>query len=136
MHLRLFIADDINQLADSKPLLIGVYTDDILILNVPEVAPQDVPFALANLGLVASVTQCVPGSHSASVSILSPSGEPAWQLPELRFEASPMGSANILLRTGPIAVRESGEFSFRIRANDQELAYPFEIRIQRVPLPR
>ena len=50
MDVFLYVADDIQPLADSKTLMVGVFTDRVVTLNIPKDAPvrpsADTPIAM------------------------------------------------------------------------------------------
>jgi len=86
VKLILYIADEFKTLEGGKTLAIGLFTDRVVVLNVPSNIPaptREVPYGIP-LGLLACVMDTPATELTGSVSITPPSGSPLMSVPNVQ----------------------------------------------------
>ena len=130
MTLHLYIADDIQSLQDGKTLMVGVYTDRVVLVNVPRgfVHDPDAPLASSKLCFLVNVSDLVPGAHTVSLTIEGPSGQRRKQIgDERRFEIQPKSSANFVAALSPFAIKKFGICNLIVVLDGNTHHLPFEL---------
>ena len=137
MKLQLLVADTIETLASGKMVLLGVYTDRVIVLELPPDLPDppvsDHPVGL-DLAFLVTITEIEPGSHTAQLKFLDPDGRPVHEpRPGVQVVAPELGGLNILMRRVPMPVRRLGVHKVIVTVDDdEELTASFELR-RKVP---
>lgn len=134
MKLLLYVADEFKTLEGGKTLAVGLFTDRVVVLNVPKDVPEpttELPYGIP-LGLLA----CVVGSPIEEVhgtaAITPPSGQPAMPAAKISGRAPGAGAMNFLFRFDPFLMTGAGVYTLTVALEGFEpLSETFELRVQR-----
>jgi hypothetical protein len=134
MQATLFVADDIQSLAEGKTLMVGVFTDKVVILNVPPEAidklSHGMPIGLGALSLMFTITDIAPGTYLGSPHITLPDGNPSPnKLAPAEFSVPKGGAANLLLKLQPFIVPAAGKYIVAVDVDGQTVSADFEVRL-------
>jgi hypothetical protein len=135
MKMLLYVADDVKTMEGGKTMAIGLFTDRVVILNIPASAPaptQEVPFGVP-LTLLACVMDLPATELTGTAKITPPSGIPL--MPEQSFQAKGEigGSTNIQMRFEPFLLSSEGVYTLNLRFDGfEQLSETLELRIKRV----
>lgn len=138
MHMQLLIADHFDTLASGKVLAVGLFTDRVVLLNVPADAADpspEVPFGI-DLGLLITLSDTPPGPMAGEISIHPPGSLPPVAV--LRFTGIGVAAgyaANVMTKLQPLLVPCPGIFAVHLKLGDDVWSETFEVRVQRQPLP-
>lgn len=134
MHATLYVADDIQSLADGKTLMVGVYTDRVLVMNVPpdaiEAVSQGTFIGLATLALMVTISDIEPGEHIAVPRIALPDGRPSPnQIDSAPFSVPVGGAANLLFKLQPFFISGAGRYTLTVEVGGSPVSADFEVRL-------
>lgn len=134
MQATLYVADDIQSLAEGKTLMVGVFTDRVVVLNVPpetvEMVNKGTPLGLAALALMFTITDIEPGEHVGAPRITLPNGEPSPnQVEPSPFSVPKGGAANLLLKFQPFFVIGAGKYDVTVEVDGVPVSADFEVRV-------
>lgn len=138
MEALLYVADDIKSLADQKTLMVGVYTDRVLVVHVPKDDPTpslDIPIALMKLSLMLTVIGLTPGVYEAQPVLTLPDGSPSPnRINPAPFSVQPGGAANLLFELTPFIVPMAGKYKLGITVDGAQgsVESTFEVRFEKV----
>ena len=136
MKIEFYLADFIETLVSGKLVAVGLFTDRVILLNVPFDVPdasKDAPYAF---NLSAALCPLVePGDHSLSVAVEYPGGDRGPTAPPQSFTTLPGRRINIVVPMNPLLVPMAGEFALIATVDGKETRLPFELRVQRLPRP-
>lgn len=133
-RVRFFIADDIR--ADGKkPMIIGLLTDDIVGIEIPENHPEPSsanPIILQSLAILISFINC-HGPFEAKASLYRPDGAAAFEHHKLdgwiTSDAPAIkGNINFILKFIPFGISQFGQYRFSVTLDDQEYNYDFTVK--------
>ena len=134
MQATLYVADDIQSLAEGKTLMVGVFTDRVVVLNVPpdarEMVNKGEPIGLASLSLMFTITGLDAGEYVGTPQITLPNGEPSPNQAEPSpFSVPKGGAANLLLRFQPFFVVGAGRYDVTVAVDGVSVSADFEVRL-------
>lgn len=134
MQATLYVADDIQSLADGKTLMVGVFTDRVVVLKAPpdvlETVSKGTPIGLAALSLMFTITGLEPGEHVSAPRITLPNGEPSPnQVAPGPFSVPKGGAANLLLKLQPFFVIGPGKYDVTVEVDGVPVSADFEVRL-------
>lgn len=136
MRLQLLIADHFDTLANGKVVALGLFTDRVVVMNLPAdmAAPTvEMPFGL-DLGLLLTLSDTVLNGADAEVSIHPPGGLPSVAVIRMAgLSVNPGASANLLTKLQPLIIPCPGVYEVQVKVGGQVMTDSFEVRI--VPLP-
>lgn len=136
MQLHLLIADHFETLASGKVLAVGLFTDRVVVMQVPAEEPDPspkVPYA-TDLGLLLTLSDAPATQLEVEVRILPPGGGQAVGIaPFGGLRITGGHSVNILTKLKPMLVPQAGVFTVEAQVGDETLRASFEIRIHRLP---
>ena len=139
MKLLLYVADEFKTLEGGKTLAVGLFTDRVVVLNVPRNVPPpsaELPYGIS-LGLVACLLELPAAELNASGSITTPTGPSAMSLHEIKVKGVVGGSANLQMRFDPFLVSAPGTYTLTLSfAGFPPLSESFEFRIEPVDEPQ
>ena len=133
MKALLYVADNFQSLQDGKVLAVGLYSDKVVILNIPIDAPEPsskLPFGIS-LGLLVCLLDLPAEDVSGNISILPPSGHALVSPMTFAVPAQAGRSANIVLALNPFLVSEPGLYQVVVDIADVRISESFEIRMSR-----
>lgn len=139
MNLILYVADEFKQLEGGKTLAVGLYTDRVVILNVPGSGPNpspELPYGIP-LGLLACLTEVPSASQSCTVTIEPPTGAALMRMENVPVKSTVAGgSANLVMGFQPFLMSEAGTYTVALQfENGERLTETFEIRIMKAIEP-
>lgn len=136
MHCDLFLADLFDTMQSGKTLAVGLYTDRVVILNIPHDAPdfQKVPYGIT-LSVLACLSQLAPGAHSVELALENEAGETlGWFNSKLlKIDVEAGRTANCLVKFDPFLVTYEGAHYFVTKIGAEVQRVPFWIRLNRLP---
>lgn len=140
--VRFFIAEDIRQEINNKVSLFGLYTDSILVVNLPDDAQvsSEKPLVLEGIAVLVTVSRPA-GTYKVSGQLEgSPvAGEEPRTIPifpEETIELPIGGSANLICRIKPFVTQSFGMKTVRMFVDGVPFEFPFEVRDGRQLLPQ
>lgn len=141
MEIKYYIADEIREEKSGKPMLIGLYPDNVILINVPE-DPQSNPgnldfsYQLNKLSFLINFRDetDAPTTLSVDLEYFRPNniliGEKQRVPP---FQLEPGKSTSLIIESSPFIVYESGDHYFRITINGTETYdCKFIVRINKI----
>ena len=134
MEATLYVADDIQLLADGKTLMVGVYTDNVLVLQVPPQVISEVslerPIGLAALALMFTITDIAAGEHTGAPRITLPDGRPSPnQINVAPFVVAAGGAANLLFKLQPFLISGAGVYHVTVDVDGTPVDSTFHVRL-------
>lgn len=138
MKLALFVADEFKALEGGKTLAVGLFTDRVVVLNVPRDVPapsQEGPYGM-RLGLLACLLDLPKSELTATVTIQPPSGPTRMKVDSVSVKGLVGGSTNLLFQIEPFLVTGAGNYTLVLDLDGVErLSETFELRVNRVDDP-
>ncbi len=136
MKAKFFMADDIRQEASGKFTIIGLYADDVMILNAPAGTPaptRELTITLPRkICFLVNLSDIDTGKYPASAEIVPPDGgEPqvTVSIPE-GIVVDENRSANIISEVDFFPISGNGIYNWRMKIGEFEaLDIPFELRL-------
>lgn len=137
MEVFIYVADDIQVLAGGKTLLVGLYPDRVVVVQVPKDPPfkpsADTPIGISSLSLMLTVVGLEPGELRVTPRMLLPDGSPSPQQPTPnRVTVVPDGSANLIFKLTPFLVTQGGQYKLLVEIGGKVIEASFEVRIVEV----
>jgi hypothetical protein len=136
MHLRIHIADHFDTLATGKVLAVGLFSDRVVLLNLPADAPEptsEIPFAF-DLDLLITLTGPIAEPSACDIRILAPGmAQPVAHLHMPSLQIAGGSSTNITSKLRPLLVTQPGIFTVEASCGGETAQDTFEVRLQRLP---
>lgn len=130
-----YLAEDLRQEANGKVSAIGLYTDHVVVVGMPESAPEPTekdPILLRSLGFLFNISGFTKPT-SIGISRSSKAGLRPLVMPK-EYPAPGEGrSINLLALLEPCAISELGKKKMVVSVGESN--YEFEYEIRRGPLP-
>ena len=126
---RFFLAEDIRMEAGGKPLLLGLYVDDTILVDMPDSDPElsyDQPIVLNEMAVLASFPG-TSGKFTGKLSITDSSGKILLQTGEGEFQTENNGILNIVSRFRPFIFERFGKFKFVVELDENHFEFNFTI---------
>ena len=126
---RAFFADSISIDHGGNPVLMGMYPDDTIVLQLPKEVPnptREVPIGLPQLSVLFSFSAC-KGTFQSRIEVDSPDGQRVFDTPTNQLEASG-GGMNFVARFSPMVVTSLGKHEVRVTLDKHLFTHSFEIR--------
>lgn len=135
MKLLLYVADEFKTLEGGKTLAVGLFTDRVVVLNVPTDVPEattELPYGIP-LGLLACVVESPTLEVHGTAAITTPSGQPLMPPREIGGQAPTGGAMNFLFHFERFLMTGAGVYTLTVALDGLEpLSETFEIRVQRI----
>jgi hypothetical protein len=135
VKLILYVADEFKSLEGGKTLAVGLFTDRVVVLNIPRDVPpptREVPYGVP-LGLLACVMDAPATELNGLASIAPPSGPSTMSLPRVSTKGPVGGSHNLRFHLDPFLMTEEGNYTFSLEFDGfPRLSETFEFRIRKV----
>lgn len=128
--IRFFVADDIRVENDSKPMLIGFYSDNVVGLIVPkDVAPSKTkPLGLSGLSVMFTISAPI-GDHVADLQFKISGSTTAGKLATQQFQiTADKSSFNLIGRMQPFPVFEFGSQQLTLVVDGHEFVESFTFK--------
>ena len=138
MEVALYVADDIQNLASGKLLMVGVYADRRIIMSVPKgaVMNSENKAGVPMLCVLVSVIGVDAGEHKCRAEMYYPDGSPLSQPQETTVMVAPPHRAlNFIQRFTPFTFWEEGGYAVHITVDGQEFVNKFDIAFQEIENP-
>lgn len=130
-RVKFFIADDVRQDSE-KPMLIGFFPDDKVVVHIPADPSREAPVIIGSLAILAAFIDC-KGSFEAEFSLYLPSGTALVEHQKIdggiKSVPSFLGKSNIYfnMKFVPFGVPELGEYKFVVQLDKKKYEYNFNI---------
>lgn len=135
MKLILYVADEFKTLEGGKTLAVGLFTDRVVVLNIPQSTPppsQEMPYGVP-LGILACLTDLPKAELTGSMTINPPSGKPVISVLACTAKGSIGGATNLSFRFDPFLMTDEGVYTLVFAFEGFEnLSETFELRIKRI----
>lgn len=131
MNSYFYLADDMQLLVGGKTMMIGVYTDKVLLVNAPAEAQKSGEVALPALAMMVTLTGLSPEERVTQPVLILPDGSPsAIKVPPMKFNGGTHGTANLLVKFVPILLPQAGTYTFSVPIDGTTIDCKFEVRFQ------
>jgi len=128
-----YLADDIQELAGGKLLLVGLYADRIVYIGLPpsgEKPTSEKPFGIPNLALMLNLRELKPGDHAIGMRILLPDGTPMTdELAPRQSTVLASGAHNVIVKLSPFPVKQFGRYTLSVQVDDEVVTAAFFLRM-------
>lgn len=141
MEALLYIADDIQSLTDKKLLVVGLYSDRVIVFQrdpkderlVPDGAAAP---AVAQLCVLLTVIDFPPGTYEATIGFIGPDGkEYAKALGPSTVVAESGSGTNLVVKIAPFAAPMPGKYTVHAVIGGTVIERAFEVRFNYAPGP-
>lgn len=133
-----YLADDVRSEVGGKCTLVGVYTDDIVIVPMPIGAPNPTPsrpLAIEGLAILCSL-RGLTGSAKFELTIAGTNTSGTVQRQNIDAESpNAAHNLNLIARMAPVIVESFGEKSMTIESKELHFRDEFKFQIVRGLLP-
>lgn len=131
VRCRFFLADDLRQEVGGKVSAIGLYSDDVIVLQLPteEPAPTvEKPIGFEGICVLISLSGLV-GTRECNFELLGPTGTPILRAAPASVDfPTAANSVNLISKFRPFICTQFGKFKFAARIGEHRFEYEFEIR--------
>lgn len=132
-RVRFFIADDIRS-DGTKPMIIGLLTDDFVGIEIPAGQPEpskESPIMLQSLAILASFIGC-KGHFAAETSLYQPDGTALFEHQKLDGGINSdmvvgKGNINFIAKFMPFGIPQFGQYKFVFKLDEKEYEYNFTV---------
>lgn len=131
----ILVADDIRQEQGGKLTLVGVYSGNNIIFELPENAPANARPVLPALSVYAAFLDG-EGEYSARIDLLSPSDQILVSAGP--FPAKKSLDENMILncRWAPVNFPQDGKYTIKVSLDDREFKYVLDVKESSPSLPK
>lgn len=134
MKTLLYIADNIQRMADGKLLMLGVYPDHVIQLNFPKdvaVRPtKEMPTVMNSLSIVVVIFEMPPGKRRVEPNMHLPNGEVSQKMAAVEFDTAETNTANLLFNFTPLFIPMEGIYRLEFEIDGERLSFPITIRFR------
>ncbi len=126
---KFLLAEDIRMDAGGKPIVLGLYVNDMILVDLPDNTPEpsaSQPIILPEMAVLASFPD-TNGTFSGTLSIIDPAGKIVLQTGAGEFQTESTGILNIVSKFRPFAVENFGQFNFTVELDGKIFEFPFSI---------
>lgn len=130
-NARLYIADDIRSESSGKIMAIGLYSDLVVILQIPADAPpatEEIPYGLGKLVFLINIRGVV-GTGPVKIQLAEGGPESTRTV-----TIHPGGSANVIVTVQPMLIKSFGVKRATVSFGGHVLHMEYEIRQQTIPV--
>jgi len=133
MKLKFLLADEVRAELSGKQTIIGLYADDVLVVNDmerPAGVPPDAPIAIDRLSFLVNISHVSVGVHNYRAQIVSPAGVMHGQeilMGEAKTEKGK--SHTLILEAKPFVLAGEGIYKLDFYIDNIPHSFPFEVRI-------
>lgn len=135
--VKFFVADDIRAEASMKPMIFGLYPDDVVraLMQAGQPQPtQEVPIVIQSLAILAVFIDC-KGTFEAEIALYQPNGKALIEPKKLEEGLSTSKLTAVGEKTNisfianfmPFTIPEFGKYRFVIKLDETEYTHEFEI---------
>lgn len=129
-RVRFFIADDVRT-DGLKPLVLGLFVDDQVLLDLLSDPTKENPIALQGITVLASFIDC-NGSFEVEASLYAPDGSAVFEGQKFDGITAPEGGTptkniNLILKFSPFTVFLLGTYKLNIKLDKKTYAYEFQV---------
>ena len=132
-RIRFFLAEDVRA-ETTKPMIIGLFLDDIIVIEIPAEQPdpsKEAPIVLQSITILSSFIRC-KGSFEANISLYQPNGTAIFEHQKIdggveSDQSEGMSNINFIAKFMPFSIFEFGQYRFVIKLDEQEYVYMFGI---------
>lgn len=131
-RVRFFIADDIRT-DGQKPLVLGLFVDDQVLLDLPSCPTKEKPVTLQGITVLASLIDC-NGRFEVETSLYGPDGSAIFEAQKIdggvetaQEDQTPTKNINLILKFSPFTVASLGPYRLDIKLDKKIYHYEFQI---------
>lgn len=135
MNVRYFISDDVRQEVNGKTSVVGLYADNVIVLNNQNTdgsvqsITKETPLAIDRLSILINVSDIV-GLLEFEFQIIDPDGNSHTEKATIgKAELEKGMSYNLIVQAVPFTFHIPGIYKLRFYVNGEFSDLPFEIRI-------
>lgn len=134
MKTLLYIADNIQQIADGKLLMFGVYPDHVVQLNFPKEVlarpSKEMPTVIPAITIAVVLFDLPPGKREIAPKILLPTGEVSQNMSAISVETLEANTVNLLFNFAPLLVPMEGRYQLEFEVDGEKLSFPLTIKFK------
>lgn len=126
---RFFLADEVRYESNNKPILLGFYPDDVVVVPLPNDEPnpdKDHPLAIEGLTILTTFLEG-QGSFQSRIKLIAPNGD-TYEGNHTVIQSEKLGTMINYTKMNPFPVTDFGKYRFIIALDENEYSYEFEIR--------
>ena len=131
-RVRFFLADDIR--ADGpKPLILGLFADDLVLLESPSEPSNEKPVSIQGITVLASFIDC-NGSFDVETSLYKPDGTPVFEALKMddgvtvtQEGETPMKNINLIFKFSPFTISSLGTYKLDVKLDKKTYSYEFQV---------
>lgn len=130
MKINIFVADEFRSEANGKQMALGLYPDDVIMLNPKpqEVSQADLPEGIDRLSFLINISDVPEKKHIFKAQIIDPSGKPHGKEIALgEFETAKGTSRNFIIEARPFLLSGKGTYQLNFYVDDEVNAFPFSL---------
>lgn len=134
-RVRFFLADDIRT-DGQKPLILGLFADDQILLDAPSEPTNEKPISIHGITVLASFIDC-NGSFDVKTSLYRPDGTPVFEAQKMeggvtvsQEDETPMKNINLIFRFSPFTVSSLGMYKLDIKLDKKTYSYEFQVQMK------
>jgi hypothetical protein len=127
METFFIIADDIQMMAMGKTIVVGLYSDQIIMLHVHGNRPPNSTLNIAKLNMMLTFRGLKPGRHDVQADIEFPDGTPAPKLATVQLDAQKGRSAVLVFAFAPFPLPQEGTYRLRVRIAGETVVNTFTV---------
>lgn len=121
------IADDIQLTTMGKTIVIGLYSDQIIMLHVHGNRPPNSTPSVAKLNMMLTFRGLKPGQHDVQADLQFPDGTPAPNLATVALDVQKGRSAVLIFAFAPFPLPQEGPYRLRVRVAGQTVVNTFTV---------
>lgn len=121
------IADDIQLMATGKTIVVGLYSDQIIMLHVHWNRPPNSTLNVAKLNMMLTFRGLKPGQHDVQADIRFPDGTPAPNLATVKLDVQKGRSAVLIFAFAPFPLPQEGTYRLRVRVAGETVVNTFTV---------
>jgi hypothetical protein len=132
-RVRFFLADEIRTDDQSKPLIIGLFVDDQVLVNNPLEPKPEKPIALQSITVLVSLIDCA-GRFDAETSLYGPDGAVIFEGRKIEGgvtahdgESVGLKNMNLILKFSPFMIPSYGDYRLDLKLDKKTYKYEFRI---------
>lgn len=132
-RIRFFVADDIRIDDKQKPLVLGLFVDDQILVELSSDPTRESPISLQAITILASLIDC-RGQFEVETSLYGPDGSPIFEAQKIdggvstsNTDMTSSGNINLILKFSPFTVISLGTYRLDLKIDRKMHSYEFKV---------